>query len=160
MNYNSSMKKLNTTLFSSGAEFLVLSKLLLARIESYKAYEKQEGYDLVSVNFKKKLSAKIQVKSKNFVNDSSFYLNKDDKTKSDFYVFAQTNAIKKINGENVLVPDNEVLPKLYVMDLKTVERHKKIDKRGTPYLLLSSFSNIKQYLNNWNQIKDFLKIDY
>ena len=135
------MKKLDTTLFSSGAEFLVLSKLLSARIESYKAYEKQEGYDLLSVNVNKKLSATIQVKSKNFVNDSSFYLNKDDKTKSDFYVFAQTNSIKKVNGKNVLVPDDEALPKLYVMDLKTVEAHKKIDKRGTPYLLLSIISN-------------------
>jgi hypothetical protein len=154
------MKKLDTTLFSSGAEFLVLSKLLSARIESYKAYEKQEGYDLLSVNVNKKLSATIQVKSKNFVNDSSFYLNKDDKTKSDFYVFAQTNSIKKINGKNVLVPDDEALPKLYVMDLKTVETHKKIDKRGTPYFLLSSISNIEQYLNKWNQIKDFLEIEY
>ena len=56
------MKKLDTTLFLSGAEFLVLSKLLSARIESYKAYEKQEGYDLLSVNVTKKLSeTKIQV---------------------------------------------------------------------------------------------------
>ena len=78
-------KKYNTKLFSSGAEFLVLAKLLLARIETYLAYENQEGYDLISINAKKNLSAKIQVKSKNFKGDSSFYLNKDDKTKSSFY---------------------------------------------------------------------------
>ena len=88
-------KKYNTKLFSSGAEFLVLAKLLLARIETYLAYENQEGYDLISINAKKNLSAKIQVKSKNFKGDSSFYLNKDDKTKSDFYVFAQTNSMTR-----------------------------------------------------------------
>ena len=46
-------KKYNTKLFSSGAEFLVLAKLLLARIETYLAYENQEGYDLISINAKK-----------------------------------------------------------------------------------------------------------
>ena len=56
-------KRFNTKLFSSGAEFLVLSKLLLARIETYKAYENQEGYDLLSINPSKNLSAKIQVKT-------------------------------------------------------------------------------------------------
>ena len=43
------IKKLNTKLFSSGAEFLVLSKLLLAGIETYKAYENQKD----NVFFKK-----------------------------------------------------------------------------------------------------------
>ena len=89
-------KRLDTKLFSNGAEFLVLSKLLLTNIQTYKAYVNFEGYDLVSVNPKKSLSAKIQVKSKNFKSDSTFYLNSDDKAKTDFYVFAQTNSIKKI----------------------------------------------------------------
>ena len=51
-------KKYNTKLFSSGAEFLVLAKLLLSRIETYLAYENQEGYDLISINAKKNLSTK------------------------------------------------------------------------------------------------------
>jgi hypothetical protein len=56
-----------------------LSKLLLASIETYKVYDNQEGYDLISINPKKNLSAKIQVKSKNIENDVSFYLTKDEK---------------------------------------------------------------------------------
>jgi len=151
------IKKLNTKLFSSGAEFLVLSKLLLAGIETYKAYENQEGYDLLSINAKKNLSAKIQVKSKNFKGDSSFYLNKDDKTKSDFYVFAQTNALKRVKGEPVIIPDSEKKSNLYVVDLKTVEKYKKIDKKGTPYLLISNIPKEK-YLENWGLIKKFLKL--
>ena len=151
------IKKLNTKLFSSGAEFLVLSKLLLAGIETYKAYENQEGYDLLSINAKKNLSAKIQVKSKNFKGDSSFYLNKDDKTKSDFYVLAQTNALKRVKGVPVIIPDSEKKSNLYVVDLKTVEKYKKIDKKGTPYLLISNIPKEK-HLENWDLIKKFLKL--
>ena len=51
-------KRYNTKLFSSGAEHLVLAKLLLAGIETYITYENQEGYDLLSINAKKNLSAK------------------------------------------------------------------------------------------------------
>ena len=148
-------KKFNTKLFSEGAEFLVLSKLLLARIETYKAYENQEGYDLIAINAKKNLSAKIQVKSKNFKGDSSFYLNKDYKTKSDFYVFAQTNSLTR---DYKVIPDSESRPNLFVLDLKTVNKYKKIDKKGGPYLLLSSLPDKEQYLEDWDQIRKFLKV--
>ena len=99
-----------------------MSKLLLARIETYKVYDNQEGYDLISINPKKNLSAKIQVKSKNILNDGSFYLTKDDKTKSDFYILAQTNALTK---DHKVIPDSEKRPNLYVLDFKTVQRLKK-----------------------------------
>ena len=154
-------KRLDTKLFSNGAEFLVLSKLLLTNIQTYKAYVNFEGYDLVSVNPKESLSAKIQVKSKNFKSDSTFYLNSDDKAKPDFYVFAQTNSIKKTKNGYRLVPDDERFPMLYVMDLKTVNEHKRIDKQGTNWISISkkSIPNIDDYLNNWNQIKVFLKME-
>ena len=79
-------KKYNTKLFSSGAEFLVLAKLLLARIETYLAYENQEGYDLIQINAKNNLSAKIQVKSKNFKGDSTdvWFTQEKDPSPSDF----------------------------------------------------------------------------
>ena len=148
-------KRYNTKLFSSGAEFLVLAKLLLARIETYIAYENQEGYDLISINAQKNLSAKIQVKSKNFKGDSSFYLNKDNKTNSDFYVFAQTNSMTR---NYKIIPDSQSRPNLYILDLKTVMHYRKHDKKGTPYLLLSSLPNKEEFKEDWNQIRKFLKI--
>ena len=148
-------KRYNTKLFSSGAEFLVLAKLLLARIETYIAYENQEGYDLISINAQKNLSAKIQVKSKNFKGDSSFYLNKDNKTNSDFYVFAQTNSMTR---DYKIIPDSQSRPNLYILDLKTVMQYRKLDKKGTPYLLLSSLPNKEEFKEDWNQIRKFLKI--
>jgi hypothetical protein len=152
------MKKLDTKLFSTGAEFLVMSRLLLANIQTYKTYVNFEGYDLVCVNPLKNCSAKIQVKSKNFVNDSSFYLNTDTKNKSDFYVFAQTNSIKKDKGSNSLVFNVE--PKLYVIDFATINKYKKTDKNGSPWISISkkNIPNIDSYLNNWESIKSFLKL--
>ena len=149
-------KKFNTKLFSEGAEFLVLSKLLLARIETYKAYENQEGYDLISINAKKNLSAKIQVKSKNFRGDSSFYLNKDNKTKSDFYVFAQTNSLTR---DYRVIPDSESKPNLYILDSYEVNKYKKFDKKGTPYLLLSSLPDKERHIEDWSKIRKFLKVE-
>lgn len=154
-------KRLDTKLFSNGAEFLVMAKLLLSNIQTYKAYMNFEGYDLVCVNPEKNLSAKIQIKSKNFINDTSFYLNSDDKAKPDFYVLAQTNSLKKVNKENKLVPDEISEPKLYILNSKTIERYRKQDKKGTFYISISR-NNIKEidtYLNNWNQVKSFLKMD-
>ena len=152
------MKRLDTKLFSTGAEFLVMSRLLLANIQTYKTYINFEGYDLVCVNPLKNLSAKIQVKSKNFLNDSSFYLNSDEKNKSDFYVFAQTNSIKKVNGENKLLFDVE--PKLFIIDYETVNKFKKIDGNGSPWISISAknIQNISDYLNNWKSIKKFIKL--
>ena len=46
------------------------------------------------------------------------------------------------------------------MNIKKVDELRKIDNKGTPYLLLSKIDNKDQYLNNWNQIKDFLEIEY
>ena len=153
-------KRLDTKHFSNGAEFLVLSKLLLTNIQAYKTYINFEGYDLVCVNPEKNLSAKIQVKSKNFKGDSSFYLNDDKKAKPDFYVFAQTNAIRRKpkSDQYKLIPDNEIEPKLYLLSTKDVKKYRKKDKKGTLYILLNSIPNKENYLNNWDKIKKFLKI--
>ena len=62
-------KRKDTKLASTGAEFIVMGRLLLNEIQTYKTYVNFEGYDLVSVNPQKNKSAKIQVKSKNFKND-------------------------------------------------------------------------------------------
>lgn len=148
------MSRFNTKLFSSGAEFLVLSKMLLAGIESYKAYVNQEGYDLLAVNPLKNKSATIQVKSKNFKGDSSFRLGKKTLPKVDFYVFAQTNSLTR---KHAIIPDSDMPPNLYVIDVKTVKKYKKTDKKGNQYLLLSSLKDRNIYKDDWGSIKKFIK---
>jgi len=90
-------KRKDTKLVSTGAEFIVLGKLLLHEIQTYKTYVNFEGYDLASVNPDKGKSAKIQVKSKNFVNDFSFYLNPVEKDQPNFYVFCHTSVYHYVN---------------------------------------------------------------
>ena len=44
------MARLNTSLQSTGAEFLVLGHLLINGIQAYKSYVNHPGYDLMAVN--------------------------------------------------------------------------------------------------------------
>ena len=60
-------KRLETKLFSNGAEFLVMSKLLLSNIETYKAYVNFEGYDLVCANPKEGLRATYELSMSTFL---------------------------------------------------------------------------------------------
>ena len=150
-------KRKDTKLASTGAEFIVMGRLLLNEIQTYKTYVNFEGYDLVSVNPQKNKSAKIQVKSKNFKNDSSFYLNSTDKNAPDFYVFCQTNIYHYVNGVAQLINDISLKPRFFVMDFKSVQKFKDSDKRGTDYIkVISSVPNYEKYEDNWKLIKDFL----
>ena len=152
------MKKKDTKLVSTGAEFIVLGKLLLNEIQTYKTYVNFEGYDLVLVNPTINKSCKIQVKSKNFKNDSSFYLNSVEKNKPDFYVFCQTNTYKYVNKIAVLINDSKLKPRFFVMDYDSVQRFKSTDKKGQDYIkIISSVPNFQSYEDNWKSIKDFLK---
>ena len=76
-------------------------------------------------------------------------------------MFAQTNSIKKKGDKYELISDDLLELKLYVMDYDTVEKHKRIDKKGNNWISISkkSIPNIDDYLNDWNQIKRFLKIN-
>ena len=154
-------KKFNTELFSTGAEFFVLSKLLLNHIEAHKSYVNFEGYDLIAVNPQKNISAKIQVKSKNHKGDTGHYLNSDDKVKSDFYIFVQSNAYIKEKDSYRVVEDSEASPKFFVMDFKTVLKLRSQDKNGGLYIKLNkkNILNVEDYEGNFKAIKSFLKID-
>tara|TARA_B100001989_G_C24308765_1_gene349396 strand:+ start:163 stop:627 length:465 start_codon:yes stop_codon:yes gene_type:complete len=150
-------KRKDTKLVSTGAEFVVLGRLLLHEIQTYKTYVNFEGYDLVSVNPSKNKSAKIQVKSKNFVNDFSFYLNSVDKERADFYVFCHTSVYHYVNKVAQLVDDKKKKARFFVMDYKTVQKYKSTDKNGSDYLnVKSSVPNYEFFEENWKLIKDFL----
>jgi len=56
--------RLDSSLESEGAEFLVLSLLLVEAIQASKAYTKQPRYDLIAFNPERDRSCRIQVKSR------------------------------------------------------------------------------------------------
>ena len=150
-------KRKDTKLVSTGAEFIVLGKLLLHEIQTYKTYVNFEGYDLVAVNPDKGKSAKIQVKSKNFVNDFGFYLNPVEKDQPDFYVFCQTNVYHYVNKVARITEDKKTKPRFFIMDYKNVQKYKSTDKQGSDYIKLKTrVPNFEHYEENWKLIKNFL----
>ena len=149
------MSRKDTKLPSVGAEFAVLSNLLFNQIETHKSYHNQKGYDLISVNFETNKNARIQVKSNNFINDSSFRLNKTSQRNLDFYVFCMTNTYESKVGIYGNL-NNTLKPKFYIIDFDTVEKNAKLDKKGNRYLLLKKISNYNKFEDNWDSIKKFL----
>lgn len=107
--------RLDTKLESDGAEFLVLGRLLLARIPTFKAYVNYPGYDLVAVDADHNTSARIQVKSRYRTDWDGFIINN---LNCDFVVFVALNRgftkPKKDGGTGILEPQFFVLPVGYV----------------------------------------------
>ena len=82
-------RKLDTSLESSGAEFLVLGNLLVEGIQAFKAYTNFPGYDLVATSAENNRSCRIQVKSRWATDfDGGFPIKNFD---CDFVVFVALN---------------------------------------------------------------------
>jgi hypothetical protein len=58
------MARLDTSLESAGAEFLVLGHLLVEGIQAFKAYTNFPDYDIIATHAEKNRSCCIQVKSR------------------------------------------------------------------------------------------------
>jgi hypothetical protein len=57
------MPRQDTRIGSEGAEFLVLSQLLIAGIPTFKSYTNTQGYDLAATNPEKNSSARFVFQS-------------------------------------------------------------------------------------------------
>ncbi|HBC45626.1 MAG TPA: hypothetical protein DCZ43_01130, partial [candidate division Zixibacteria bacterium] len=81
-------KRLDTTLESKGAEFLVLGQLLIRKIAAYQTYTNMPGYDIIAVNPEKNTSARIQVKCRWETTPPHFLINNID---CDFVIAVKLN---------------------------------------------------------------------
>lgn len=82
--------RLDTTLQSEAAEFLVLGQLLLRGIPSYKAYTRNAGHDLIAVGTATNRSARIEVKSR-YAADAHWNMATKRDGDTDFYVYVRLN---------------------------------------------------------------------
>lgn len=80
--------RLDTKLEAEAAEFLVLGRLLLEKIATFKAYVNYPNYDLISANADMNTSARIQVKSRFRTDWDGFIIKNYD---CDFVVLAILN---------------------------------------------------------------------
>ncbi len=142
--------RLDTKLESDAAEFLVLGRLLLERVPTYKSYVNYPSYDLVAVNPDKNTSARIQVKSRYRTDWDGFIIKNFE---CDFVVFVALNrgyAKTKKDGENgIKEPEFYVLPVSYVKEVRD-------PKNAWGKIVRNRLKGIEQYRDEWNQVKEFL----
>lgn len=143
--------RLDTKLESDGAEFLVLGRLLLERIPTFKAYVNYPGYDLVAVNADLNTSARIQVKSRYRTDWDGFIINNFD---CDFVVFVALNRgyhqIKSSGETGVLDPHFFVLPIAWVKKVRD-------PKNAWGKIVRSRLKEIDEYRDRWGLVSKFLE---
>ena len=142
--------RLDTKLEAEGAEFLVLGRLLLEKIATFKAYVNYPSYDLISVNADMNTSAKIQVKSRYRTDWDGFIINNFD---CDFVVLALLNRgfnkLKKNGDTGIKEPEFYVLPISYVLEMRDIK-----NKWGK--ISRNRLKGIEQYINRWDLVSTFL----
>lgn len=142
----------DTKLESEGAEFLVLGKLLIEGIITYKAYINYPGYDLIAINQETEKIARIQVKSRWATDyDGSFPLKS---LECDFVVHVALNRgytkerKKNLNKTGIDEPTYYIFPTDLLKEARKDTGWKKVQIKKIP--------DFTKYIGKWNLIKDFL----
>ena len=142
--------RLDTKLESDAAEFLVLGRLLLERVPTYKSYVNYPGYDLIAVNSEGNTSARIQVKSRYRTDWDGFIIKNRE---CDFVVFVALNRgyakPKKSGDKGVREPEFYVMPISYVNKVRD-------PKNAWGKIVRNRLVGIEEFRNGWATIRDFL----
>ncbi len=135
------MARQNTQLEATGAEFLVLGRLLIEGIPAFKAYVNVKGYDLLAVNPETKKLLRVQVKSRWRTSAEGFIIKNFD---CDFVVVVLLNRGSKDGKKAVRDPEYFVFP---------VQVARKWRQSDWGKVRLSGIEEINQYRDAWGQIK-------
>ena len=146
---------LNTRLESEGAEFLVLSHLLIERIQAYKAYVNYPGHDIIAVNPDKGQTCRIQVKSRWATDYNRAFPIKN--FECDFVVFVALNRGFRYQKKRTQKEAGRRPPQLYVLPVKVVKAAQD-PKSKWGMVRLSWIDSIEQYADNWEPIRKFLRL--
>ena len=147
------MRRLNTQLQATGAEFLVLGNLLIRGIQAYKAYTNHPGYDLVATNPDNHRSCRIQVKSRYATDyDGGFPISNFN---CDFVVFVALNRGYRYAKAKTSQDIGIMEPNYYVFPAELTQL---VQKGGSGWnkVHLRDIENIGDYSNAWPIIVNFL----
>ena len=140
----------DTKLEADAAEFLVLGRLLLERIPTYKSYVNYPGYDLIATDQERNTSAKIREKSR-FRTDWDGFIIKN--RECDFVVFVALNRgfakAKKDGDMGVREPEFYVMPIKYVNDVRD-------PKNAWDKIVRHRLIGIQEFQNGWGAIREFM----
>jgi hypothetical protein len=143
----------NTKLETEGAEFLVLGRLLIEGISTYKAYTNFPGYDLTAVNPETKRVARIQVKSRWATDyDKSFPLKNLD---CDFIVHVALNRGYRFSKKNSTKDDGIKSPIFYVFPVDFLKNIR--NQAGWNKVRITKLENLESFIDNWTLINNYLK---
>jgi hypothetical protein len=148
--------RLDTSLESSGAEFLVLGNLLVEGIQAFKAYTNFPGYDLIAANAEKNLSCRVQVKSRFATDfDGGFPIKNFD---CDFVVFVALNRgyhyRRKKNGNDTGKRDRD----FYVFPVEAVREARRPENTWGK-VFLRHMDDAKGYVSRWDLVRSHLELD-
>lgn len=146
------MPRLDTSLETEGAEFLVLGNLLIEGIQAFKAYVNFPGYDIIATNPEKNLSCRVQVKSRWATDyDGGFPIRNFD---CDFVVLVALNRgfrrKKRAGGK-----EGRKAPDFYVFPVDIV-RNAQDPRSKWGKAFLRRMDNPEQYLGRWDLVKQHL----
>jgi hypothetical protein len=150
------MARLDTSLESEGAEFLVLGHLLIEGIQAFKAYINFPGYDIIATNPEKNRSCRIQVKSRYATDfDGGFPIRNFD---CDFVVLAALNREYRYRKKKSADDDGRKAPQLYVFPVEVIKSAQN-PKSKWGKAFLRNVDRPTQYLDNWDLVKTFLELE-
>jgi hypothetical protein len=145
-------RRMDTSLETEGAEFLVLGNLLVEGIQAFKTYTNFPGYDIIATNVEKNTNCRIQVKSRWATDfDGGFPIRNFD---CDFVVLAALNRGYRYRSKSKDGDDGRRLPQFYVYPVGVVRESDRSGKWGKAYL--NRIGSPDLYLDNWDPIREFL----
>ena len=148
--------RLDTSLESAGAEFLVLGSLLIEGIEAHKLYTNFPGYDIIAVNPRGYKNCRIQVKSRWATDfDGGFPIRNFD---CDFVVFVALNRAYRYRRKRTNEDTGRREPQFYVFPVEVVrEAQDPASKWGKVFL--KHMEKPDRYVSEWEAIKEFLELE-
>lgn len=147
------MARLDTTLESAGAEFLVLGQLLIEGIPAYKAYTHNPGYDVIATNPDNHRACRIQVKSRWATDfDGGFPIRNFE---CDFVVLVALNRGFRYRRKQTEQDSGRRPPQFYVFPVQVV-RAAQDPKSQWGKIFLRGIEDSDRYLENWGLVREFL----
>jgi hypothetical protein len=147
--------RLDSSLEAAGAEFLVLSSLLIEGIQAFKAYTNFPGYDLIATNPEKNLSCRIQVKSRWATDwDRGFPIKNFD---CDFVTLVALNRGYRYHRRARPDDSGRRAPEVWVFPIEVVKDVTDV-REGWQKANTRNIADLESYLDNWGLVRMLLQM--
>jgi hypothetical protein len=148
------MPRLDTSLKSSGAEFLVLGQLLVEGIQAFKTYTNFPGYDLIATAPEQNRSCRVQVKSRWATDfDGGFPIKNFG---CDFVVLVQLNRGYRYRRKQTPEDDGRREPRFFVFPVAVIQAAQ-VPGSSWGKVFLRHVEDCESYEHRWDLIAEFLE---